>query len=160
MLRDHSQFLTADHVFASTSFPAEKEPMLNMLLAKRLAPDLVTWYDQSQTLGEKTTETSASSEDAKVDWQKLWEWAGPAANEIVREVVMGGEEEEEEDDEDDEMEDDAEHNDLAKEEAGSSAPTTAKQQQVPQADQGMSLEQILKFMNTGVLGPPSSVRPT
>lgn len=133
--------------------------MLNMLLAKRLAPDLDTWYDQSQTLGEKTNNASALSEGAEVDWQKLWEWAGPAANEIVREVVMGGEDEDEED-EDDEMEDDAEPEDTAKAGTDPVASTTAKRQQAPETGQGMSLEQILKFMNTGVVGSPSNTRQT
>jgi hypothetical protein len=113
--REKSEFLKAAHAYPTASFPWNEENMLGLLLRKRLEPEVVTWV---QTGGSKgvalatPADTGTNVEGAKdseggmasSDWDELWDWAGPSANEIVRDVfVSDGDSEEEDDDDEDEQ---------------------------------------------------------
>jgi mediator of RNA polymerase II transcription subunit 8 len=114
---DKSSFLQAAHAYPTETFPWNEENMLGLLLRKRLEPDVVTWLENGRARGaalSSPAETSGgdAASMAGGDWDELWNWAGPAANEIVREVYMGGGSEEgsedgsEEGSEEDEVEED------------------------------------------------------
>jgi mediator of RNA polymerase II transcription subunit 8, fungi type len=115
---EKSSFLKAAHAYPTASFPWNEENMLGLLLRKRLEPDVVTWLETGRSRGAAlaTPADSMTSEGAKDsaarmaggDWDELWNWAGPAANEIVRDVY-NDEDSEEEDDDDDEDDEDEQH---------------------------------------------------
>lgn len=90
-----SQFLKKAHIHPTSQYPAQAEDILNILLRKRLAPEAETWLDQgvkvgqsleAQTHYDNSGHMSESEVVEKVDWEKLWEWAGPAENSIALEI--------------------------------------------------------------------------
>ena len=90
-----SQFLKQAHVHPTSQYPAQAEDILNILLRKRLAPEAETWLDQGVKVGQSLEAQTHHDGDGhigesevaeKVDWEKLWEWAGPAENSIALEI--------------------------------------------------------------------------
>jgi mediator of RNA polymerase II transcription subunit 8 len=92
---EKSSFLQAAHAYPTESFPWNEENMLGLLLRKRLEPDMVTWLENARTRGAALSDSAQTGGEpatsmAGGNWDELWNWAGPAANDIVREVYMGG----------------------------------------------------------------------
>jgi hypothetical protein len=90
-----SQFLKQAHIHPTSQYPAQAEDILNILLRKRLAPEAETWLDHGVKVGQSLETQTDSDGDGhmvegevaeKVDWEKLWEWAGPAENSIALEI--------------------------------------------------------------------------
>lgn len=90
-----SQFLKQAHIHPTSQYPAQAEDILNILLRKKLAPEAETWLDQGIKVGRSLEAQTHYDDDGhmgedevteKVDWEKLWEWAGPAENSIALEI--------------------------------------------------------------------------
>ncbi|SRR6266480_4488644 len=90
-----SKFLKQAHIHPTSQYPAQAEDILNILLRKRLAPEAETWLDQGVKVGQSLEAQTHDEGDGhmgegevteKVDWEKLWEWAGPAENSIALEI--------------------------------------------------------------------------
>jgi mediator of RNA polymerase II transcription subunit 8 len=95
---EKSSFLKAAHAYPTETFPWNEESMLGLLLRKRLEPDVVSWLENGRSRGAALSapaETAGGAGDSAAgmsgdNWDELWNWAGPAANDIVREVYIGG----------------------------------------------------------------------
>jgi len=126
---EKSNFLKAAHAYPTAGFPWNEENMLGLLLRKRLEPDMVTWLETGRSSGAALaapadSRTSEGAKDSAAemtggDWDELWNWAGPAANQIVRDVY--NDEDSEEDDEDDEDMDDEDEQHTLEEQHASDA---------------------------------------
>ena len=90
-----SQFLKQAHIHPTSQYPAQAEDILNILLRKRLAPEAETWLDRGVKVGQSLEAQRHDEGDGhmgedevteKIDWEKLWEWAGPAENSIALEI--------------------------------------------------------------------------
>jgi hypothetical protein len=93
-------FLKAAHLYPTSKYPVRQEITLNNLLRKKLDPEIVTWVNEGRSAGG-----ALETEEDGVDYEKLWDWAAPTANEIIRDVFVRSEQDEEDDeDEDDEDE--------------------------------------------------------
>ncbi|KAF1817429.1 hypothetical protein P152DRAFT_454013 [Eremomyces bilateralis CBS 781.70] len=132
-----AQVLNSMHVYPASKFPGRtEEMMLQQLLRKKLDPKVEDWITSmsKETDGAPLGEGDSTQGFNDSMLEELWDWAGPAANEVAKEVLMPDEEDEEEEDE--EMAD-----------ADETRAGEAQQQQttVP----GMSLEQVLRFTVMG-----------
>jgi mediator of RNA polymerase II transcription subunit 8, fungi type len=101
---ERSAFLKYAHLHPTGKFPWQQENALNALLRKRLEPDIITWVNEGRATGAAL---ESSKDKSNVNYHELWDWAAPAANEIIREVFSAAPEEVEEEDEMDTSEDKA-----------------------------------------------------
>ena len=131
-----SQFLKQAHIHPTSQYPAQAEDILNILLRKRLAPEAETWLDQGIKVGQSLEAQSYDGDGhmvegelaEKVDWEKLWEWAGPAENSIALEIFP----------------------ELAVEEE----QTTLRKEKEPlkeETKQMMALDDVLRFTSSGTI---------
>jgi mediator of RNA polymerase II transcription subunit 8 len=105
---EKSSLLKRAHAYPTETFPWNEENMLGLLLRKRLEPDVVTWLENGRSRGAALSAAGESSGMSGANWDELWNWAGPAANDIVREVYIGGGSEEESEDGSEESEEGSE----------------------------------------------------
>jgi hypothetical protein len=114
------------------------------LLRKRLEPDISTWASKARVKGAVLERGDNSGMSLK-DWEELWDWAAPEANEIVRNVMMGlGDDDSnaDEEDEDDEDQNDAEN----KMDVDPAQPSVR-----PPSGPAMPLDQLLGISVTGTM---------
>ncbi|KAF2453881.1 mediator complex, subunit Med8 [Lineolata rhizophorae] len=161
-LQAHSTFLSSAHVYpdASTYPGRAQENLLNQLLRKRNDPAVEEWVAQGKELGEKLLEGSAEAADGQTelleqdDLAELWEWAGPAANEVAKVVLFesGGDDLMDEDEDEDEEGSEAEAE--AEGAGGGAAAKVGEEREKGKAvgvveQPMMSLEDLYRFMSTG-----------
>lgn len=187
-MAEFQAFFKAAHAYPLPSFPGhEKEGMLGMLLRKKLDPKTEEWvgrYEKvrpRQASGENDKEGNEDM-DVRVgrglgeeEMRELWEYAGPAENAIVREMLEDGafgslftlEEQERgiegvqtglrrklfEDDSDEEDEDEDGDSDVKMEDSAPVKPTAASEPGVDASSPPMRLETLLRFTTTGLLPP-------
>ncbi|KAL8663523.1 MAG: hypothetical protein Q9202_003833 [Teloschistes flavicans] len=152
----------------AAAFPTEQEPLLGLLLRKRLEPGVEGWVadglaqgrsalsgseDRGDGMGavrEGTTGGKQMMMGQEEEWKELWRWAPPAANGVAMEgewllgewtpeekarglhLEAGGEGEGDEEMEDEEEEEEEE------------------EEGVEGAGGGMKMEEVLRFLSTGV----------
>lgn len=102
----NSEVLTAAHAYPLGNFPSQAQQMaLYSLLRKRLDPtaqsELESYAKKAESFAGESKDLFSLDEDAITD---LWDWAGPAENDIAREVFFGKEEDDDEEDEESEPE--------------------------------------------------------
>ncbi|KAI7263131.1 hypothetical protein KC345_g9219 [Hortaea werneckii] len=87
-MNEFGAFFRAAHAYPLPSYPGhEKEMMLGMLMRKKLDPktdDWVTQYSKSPETIEENGDVSKLNMD---DLRDLWDYAGPAENGIVRDML-------------------------------------------------------------------------
>lgn len=149
-INSNAQFLSQAHVYplptlpiagAQGSQPVQVEAMVGELLRKKADARAEDWI-------ESGIKSSMPSEPAlqvvDKDFEDLWDWAGPAESEIAQRVLLGigvddGDDEDEDEDEDEEMED------VVTDGQGLERGKSKAEGQM------MPLEDILRFMYTGVI---------
>ena len=145
-------FLRSVHVYPSPSFPGRtQENLLAQLLRKKIGPSDEDWivdgheavatFDSSH---DRSTETSDNL--VKDDtFDQLWEWAGPAANNVAKEVLLST-------DESNDGDSDVSENDNGNEEStrmeGIESHIVAQSKKALAAP-NLTLEETFKFMCTG-----------
>ncbi|KAK0660183.1 Mediator of RNA polymerase II transcription subunit 8 [Lasiodiplodia hormozganensis] len=154
--------LNQAHPFPLPTFPGRShENMATQLTRKKMVPWVEDWIAD----GLKLATGAGAAEDAvaRVDGarplklageggltgeqiEELWDWAGPAGGEIGREVLTAEDEDEEGDDEDEDEEDEEEGAMEGVEGAGAEKKTET----MPPLRPMMPLDDILKFVSTGV----------
>ncbi|KAI7327544.1 hypothetical protein KC315_g7045 [Hortaea werneckii] len=83
-MNEFGAFFRAAHAYPLPSYPGhEKEMMLGMLMRKKLDPKTDDWVTQYS----KSPETGDASKTNMDDLRDLWDYAGPAENGIVREML-------------------------------------------------------------------------
>ncbi|RMY92108.1 hypothetical protein D0861_02692 [Hortaea werneckii] len=83
-MNEFGAFFRAAHAYPLPSYPGhEKEMMLGMLMRKKLDPKTDDWVTQYS----KSPETGDASKSNMDDLRDLWDYAGPAENGIVREML-------------------------------------------------------------------------
>lgn len=161
------------NVFPLSNYPGTtQEALLNQLLRKKLEPGVEDWVAKGLDTARKA---GMEQESVRNEFLELWSWAGVAANELARGHEWGGEytkeereigienimtglrrglNEDEEDEEAEIEEDEMEFSDdkiksqvLAGQENGKDADGIPAPSETGNP---LPLEQILKFMATGV----------
>jgi hypothetical protein len=100
ILADHDKwaFLRSAHAYPMATFPWGHENILALLMRKRLDPAVVAWASRARARGGRLE--SGGADGMSLDnWEDVWDWAAPVANEIARDVLMGAESEGEDGDE-------------------------------------------------------------
>jgi len=140
----HSDVLRSLHSYPLPKFPGQSQDgLLQSLLRKKREPSVDDWIieglgyaSQFCDMGEFQEEISTSQTKDGLDEEaisELWEWAGPAENDIGRHLLNPqGSEEEDEEDEEDEDED---------------ADIAMKDAEPPR----LPLATVLTFMSTGAV---------
>ncbi|KAB2579878.1 putative rna polymerase ii mediator complex component med8 protein [Lasiodiplodia theobromae] len=154
--------LNQAHPFPLPTFPGRShENMATQLTRKKMVPWVEDWIADGLKLA--TGDEAAEDAVARVDGarplklageggltgeqiEELWDWAGPAGGEIGREVLTAEDEDEEGDDEDEDEEDEEEGAMEGVEGAGAEKKTET----MPPIRPMMPLDDILKFVSTGV----------
>jgi hypothetical protein len=117
------------------------------LLRKRLEPDISTWANKARIKGAVLERGDNSGMSLK-DWEELWDWAAPEANEIVRNVMMGlGDDESNADEEDEEDVDEEDQNDVENKMDVDPAQPSVR----PPSGPAMPLDQLLGISVTGAM---------
>ncbi|KAI9660421.1 MAG: mediator of RNA polymerase II transcription subunit 8 [Bathelium mastoideum] len=110
-LSNNSAFLSSAHVYPNPHFPAQtQEPMLQMLLRKKLDPTAEDWVLEGRKeaarmkgeesgfaakgdenkLAEAGNETAGQEQSVRLtpgEWNDLWSWAGPVENEMAQKML-------------------------------------------------------------------------
>ena len=150
LLRDSERgaFLNSAHVYPNGKFPYDQEHVVHELLRKKLMPDISNWADEAKEKGRevdgvvdtslpwsmtKKADTNAMKGE---DWVELWNWAAPAANNIIREVWM----DEQGQDEDEDMPDEP-------------LPQQPSAPELPSGTPRMQTVDVLRFVHSGKLPP-------
>lgn len=147
-LQEHTEFLSAAHVYPLPTFPAATHVnMLTELLRKKPEPKVEDWVEEGRRAGLAITDqtkhgqengstpnghevTAPGLSDAEIE--ELWDWAAPAGNDVARNILFSTD-------------------------SGAPSPTedistpTARPRPAPQpaAKPMMPLEDILRFISTG-----------
>ncbi|KAF2501472.1 hypothetical protein BU16DRAFT_522450 [Lophium mytilinum] len=138
------------HSYPLAAFPGQSQSnLLHQLLRKKLEPHVEDWISEGLGHASKFCEMGEFGEGPTVgqkeggldeyDVSELWEWAGPAENDIARQVFTA--EDEDDEDEDDEGEDEDEEDEPMKD----AAP--AKENEPPR----LPLGTVLTYMSTGAV---------
>ncbi|KAI7084937.1 hypothetical protein KC357_g6083 [Hortaea werneckii] len=173
-MNEFGAFFRAAHAYPLPSYPGhEKEMMLGMLMRKKLDPKTDDWVTQYS----KSPETGDASKTNMDDLRDLWDYAGPAENGIVREMLENdafgslftmAEQEDGiedvktglrrklfEDDSDEDEEEDGEEKDVEKMDEDRQPDKLAPPPE-PGVDPSlppMRLETVLRFITTGAMPP-------
>lgn len=151
-LDSKKHFLQSAHVYPSASFPGRtQENLLAQLLRKKIGPSDEDWIKEGHEAvaaiaGSYDRPTEAS--DAHLNdntFDQLWEWAGPAANNVAKEVLLSISESN--DGESDESENDTDNEESMRMEGVESQNVTQSKKGTATFD--MTLEDTFKFMSTG-----------
>ncbi|KAI6814655.1 hypothetical protein KC332_g11746 [Hortaea werneckii] len=87
-MNEFGAFFRAAHAYPLPSYPGhEKEMMLGMLMRKKLDPKTDDWVTQYSKSPETIQENGDVSKLNMDDLRDLWDYAGPAENGIVREML-------------------------------------------------------------------------
>ncbi|KAH7059044.1 mediator complex, subunit Med8 [Macrophomina phaseolina] len=156
--KDSQQLLNQAHPYPLPNFPGRThENMVTQLTRKKMVPWAEDWIadgvkhaagPDADIKGE-VANSKLAGEGGMTGQQmdQLWDWAGPAGGRIGKEVLTGEVEEEEEgEDEDEDEEDDDEGAMEGVEDTG----VDKKTETAPPIRPMMPLEDILKFVSTGV----------
>ncbi|KAF2814897.1 uncharacterized protein BDZ99DRAFT_458863 [Mytilinidion resinicola] len=146
----NNEALQRMHSSPLATFPGQSQSnLLHQLLRKKLEPNVEDWISEGLGYASKFCEmgefgdgsAAGQTEDGLDEYSvsELWEWAGPAENDIARQVFTA-EDEDEEDDEDDEDEEDEEDEPMK-----DAAP--AKDTEPPR----LPLGTVLTYMSTGAV---------
>jgi len=83
-----AKFLTQAHVYPTPQFPRSAEYIIEQLLRKRQQPAVADWTARGLAMGLslEQEEPEHQGDAQKVDWEELWEWAGPASSGIASAV--------------------------------------------------------------------------
>ncbi|OCL00793.1 uncharacterized protein K441DRAFT_650260, partial [Cenococcum geophilum 1.58] len=104
----HSEFLRSAHAYPLPNFPGRtQEALLGALLRKKHEPKVEDWIidglneaakfcDVPSEFGVEPRDADFAADGKKgmreEDISELWDWAGPAENDIARKVLTAGEE--------------------------------------------------------------------
>ena len=146
------QFLRSAHVYPSAAFPGRtQENLLAQLLRKRIGPSDEDWIKEGHeavaaiaSSYDKSTETTDNHVNNNI-FDQLWEWAGPAANNVAKEVLLSIDESD--DDDSDEGEDNNDIEESTRMEGIESQNNTQFKEGT--AASNSTLEETFKFMCTG-----------
>ena len=142
-------------MYPSSAFPGRtQENLLTLLLRKRFDPAVEDWVKEGLEAGKAFGDAKSETQDSgKVhlnenELEQLWKWAGPAANNVAKEVLLSMDESsgEEGDESDDDNDDDG---------GNAGKPTRMEGIELhkgnDQAAQGvsLSLEELYKYMCIG-----------
>lgn len=157
-MQSHQDFFAAAHVYPLPSFPGRtQENLLAQLLRKRYEPRVEDWIEEGRKAAAsfEGSANGRTNAETPADFAELWDWAGPAANNVAKDIFLSYEDS---DSGSDEEEDDDDGENVKMEDAGSTdhSPSGAKAVEQP-AKPMLPLEDICKFMYTGV-EPKSAVK--
>ena len=166
-LSSNAAFLSSAHVYPLPGFPGRSqeagEGMLRELLRKRLEPGSEDWVlkgqeaDAELVAGKGNTGAGAGAGAGaelgaegmgEKEFEQLWDWAGPAENDLARKLLVGVlifEDDDNEDDDEDEDDGDKMDVDGA---AKKDDKAAAGKKQVDVKPQ-LPLEDVLRYMYTG-----------
>ncbi|OCK85200.1 hypothetical protein K432DRAFT_377901 [Lepidopterella palustris CBS 459.81] len=159
----HSKFLHSAHAYPLPTFPGRSQAgLLDFLLRKKHEPSVEDWIieglkaaaefcdaSEIEGMGVRVGERKEKRGLDEEDITELWEWAGPAENDIARRVLTAGEHtSDEEDDEDEEDDDEDADQNATKDTQMTGADVPGKQPAVPEPPP-LPLATILRFMTTG-----------
>lgn len=134
------KILQETHVFPSGKFPVETGGLMEILLRKRLDPQVEAWMEKERKEGERMEDGEGGMRSE--DWMGLWNWAAMEGQMALQKVFIDGVEEADDDeDEDKDMEDDLDgggglSGGKGKEAGNSSVPM-------------MPIDQVLAYMTSG-----------
>lgn len=153
----HSDFLRSAHAYPLPNFPGRtQEALLGALLRKKHEPKVEDWIidglneaakfcDVPSEFGVEPRGADFAADGKKgmreEDISELWDWAGPAENDIARKVLTAGEESGSGSEEEDEEEESG-AKDTAMTDAAGKAATDPEPSKLP-------LATVLRFMSTG-----------
>ena len=146
------------HVYPSRSFPGRtQENLLTQLLRKKLSPSDEDWIaegnDFISNIANIAKNDSGSSEAIdtpiiKETLIQLWEWAGPAANNVAKEVLLSMSDSSDESNSQEDNDDEHENTKSGAQMEGIEIHPTNEPTKLGIAS-GIPLEQTFKFMCTG-----------
>ena len=150
-MNSNQLFFHSAHVHPSPSFPGRtQENLLTQLLRKKLNPSDEDWIKEGHEFIANITKSYNGSPEAcdthllKGTLAQLWDWAGPAANNVAKDVLLSMNESSDEDiDEDDD--DDKERS--ARMEGIETHPITQSKKLATASK--LTLEETFRFMSTG-----------
>ncbi|OJD29508.1 rna polymerase ii mediator complex component med8 [Diplodia corticola] len=154
------------HPFPLPTFPGRShENMATQLTRKKMVPWVEDWIADGVRLavgdeeeggasggrggGDGATRLVGDGGLTGEQIEELWDWAGPAGGEIGREVLTAEDEDDEGEDEDDDDEDE-EGGAMEGVEGGEGAGADKKTETIPPIRPMMPLDDIFKFVSTGV----------
>ncbi|KAF2836945.1 hypothetical protein M501DRAFT_1018354 [Patellaria atrata CBS 101060] len=117
----------------------ENDNVVSSLLRKKLETDAEEFVEDARKRGEAIRDREPGTGMSTQELRELWEWAGPAANDIAKAVLVDGQDVEGEDSEEGDEEGDEE------DDKGNEMDTET----MCAAEQMTPLEDILRFSMTG-----------
>lgn len=156
--KESKQLLNQAHPYPRPNFPGRThESMATQLTRKKMVPWVEDWIaDGVKHAAGPEAEIKGDAADTRLvgeggmtgqQMDQLWDWAGPAGGRIGKEVLTGEVDEEEGEDEDDEDEEEDEEGAI---DGVENAGADKKTETAPPIRPMMPLEDILRFVSTGV----------
>ena len=91
MLAANAAFLRSAHAYPLTTYPGHSHPyILETLLTKKLAPRAEEWIGNFTGEEESDQNGAPTASRSNDDITELWNWAGPAESQVLRQMLEDG----------------------------------------------------------------------